>query len=83
MDSDEFYRILSSFVYNLQGNFINLENSFSLFKQQNLKGSKDMHEVINKIMITLKSNKNMKFKCDSLKEKLFYFIKLLSEKKIK
>ena len=83
MDSDEFYRILSSFVFNFRGNFKNLENSLASIKQQNLKGPKDMHEVINKIMITLKSNKNMKFKCDSLKEKLFYFIKLLSEKKIK
>ena len=82
MDSDEFYRILSSFVFNLKGNFKNLENSFASFKQQKLKGPKDMHDVINKIMITLMTNKNMKFKFDASKEKIFDFIKLFSEKKL-
>ena len=82
MDSDEFYRILSSFVFNLKGNFKNLENSFASFKQQKLKGPKDMHDVINKIMITLMINKNMKFKFDASKEKIFDFIKLFSEKKL-
>ena len=82
MDSDEFYRILSSFVFNFKGNFKNLENSLTLFKQQNLKGRKDMHEVINKIIKSLMINKNMKSKFDTSKEKLFDFIKLFSEEKI-
>ena len=82
MDSDEFYRILSSFVFNFKGNFKNLENSLTSFKQQNLKGPKDMHEVINKIIKSLMINKNMKFKFDPSKEKLFDFIKLFSEEKL-
>ena len=82
MGSDDFYRILSSFVFNFKGNFKYLENSLTSFKQQNLKGPKDMHDVINKIMITLMTNKNMKFKFDASKEKIFDFIKLFSEKKI-